>query len=74
MYWFKIEDWFLFVYDGSLFVNYVGWLDNCVLFVFNYDNLEVKEYIMEIGEYWLKFGIDGWWLDVFFEVKIFGFW
>lgn len=29
---------------------------------------------MEIGEYWLKFGIDGWWLDVFFEVKIFGFW
>jgi glycosidase len=28
--------------------------------VFNHDNHEVREYIMEIAEYWIKFGIDGW--------------
>ena len=52
----------------------MGWLDNRALPVFNHDNPEVKEYIMEIGEYWLKFGIDGWRLDVPFEVKTPGFW
>jgi glycosidase len=29
---------------------------------------------MEIAEYWIKFGIDGWRLDVPFEVKTPGFW
>lgn len=74
LHWFKIEDWPLSAYDGSLPANYVGWLDNRALPVFNHDNPEVKEYIMEIGEYWLKFGIDGWRLDVPFEVKTPGFW
>jgi glycosidase len=42
--------------------------------VFNHDNPEVREYIMEIAEYWIKFGIDGWRLDVPFEIKTSGFW
>jgi cyclomaltodextrinase/neopullulanase len=42
--------------------------------VFNHDNPEVREYIMEIAEYWIQFGIDGWRLDVPFEVKTPGFW
>ncbi|NER05634.1 MAG: alpha-amylase, partial [Okeania sp. SIO3C4] len=54
--------------------NYVGWIGNRALPVFNHDNPEVKEYIMQIGEYWLEFGIDGWRLDVPFEVKTPGFW
>ena len=29
---------------------------------------------MEIAEYWIKFGIDGWRLDVPFEIKTPGFW
>jgi len=36
--------------------------------VFNHDNPEVREYY-EIAEYWIKFGIDGWRLDVPFEVR-----
>jgi cyclomaltodextrinase/neopullulanase len=42
--------------------------------VFNHDNPEVREYIMEIAEHWIKFGIDGWRLDVPFEIKTPGFW
>lgn len=72
--WFKITDWPLAPYTGELPANYEGWADNRALPVFNHDNPEVREYIMEIGEYWIKFGIDGWRLDVPFEVKTPGFW
>jgi len=72
--WFKIEKWPLFPYDGDRPANYAGWAGNRALPVFNHDNPEVREYIMEIAEYWLKFGIDGWRLDVPFEVKTPGFW
>ncbi|VXD17772.1 Cyclomaltodextrinase [Planktothrix serta PCC 8927] len=72
--WFKIEGWPLSAYDGSKPANYVGWIDNRALPQFNHDNPEVREYIMEIAEYWVNFGIDGWRLDVPFEVKTPGFW
>lgn len=72
--WFKIHDWPLSAYDGSLPANYEGWGGNRALPVFNHDNPEVREYIMEIAEYWLKFGIDGWRLDVPFEIRTPGFW
>lgn len=72
--WFKITDWPLAPYTGDLPANYEGWAGNRALPVFNHDNPEVREYIMEIGEYWLKFGIDGWRLDVPFEIKTPGFW
>lgn len=72
--WFKIHDWPLSAYNGDFPANYEGWDGNRALPVFNHDNPEVREYIMEIAEYWLKFGIDGWRLDVPFEVKTPGFW
>jgi Glycosidases len=72
--WFKIEGWPLSAYDGNLPANYVGWDGNRALPVFNHDNPEVREYIMEIAEYWIKLGIDGWRLDVPFEIKTPGFW
>ncbi|MBF2028725.1 MAG: glycoside hydrolase family 13 protein [Oscillatoriales cyanobacterium C42_A2020_001] len=72
--WFKIHDWPLSAYDGDRPANYEGWAGNRALPVFNHDNPEVREYIMEIAEYWIKFGIDGWRLDVPFEVKTPGFW
>lgn len=72
--WFKIHDWPLSPYNGEYPANYEGWADNRALPVFNHDNLEVREYIMEVAEYWIKFGIDGWRLDVPFEVKTPGFW
>ncbi|WRH68196.1 MAG: glycoside hydrolase family 13 protein [Planktothrix sp. GU0601_MAG3] len=72
--WFKIEGWPLSAYDGSKPANYVGWIGNRALPQFNHDHPQVREYIMEIAEYWIDFGIDGWRLDVPFEVKTPGFW
>ena len=72
--WFKIEGWPLSAYDGNFPANYAGWDGNRALPVFNHDNPEVREYIMEIAEYWIKFGVDGWRLDVPFEIKSPGFW
>lgn len=72
--WFKIEGWPLSAYDGSKPANYVGWDGNRALPEFNHDNPEVREYIMKIAEYWIFQGVDGWRLDVPFEIKTPGFW
>lgn len=72
--WFRIHDWPVSPYNGEYPANYEGWADNRALPVFNHDNPEVREYIMEIAEHWIKLGIDGWRLDVPFEIKTEGFW
>ena len=72
--WFKIENWPLAPYDGNLPANYVSWAGIRSLPTFNHDHPDVKEYIMKIAEYWLEFGIDGWRLDVPYEIKTPGFW
>jgi cyclomaltodextrinase / maltogenic alpha-amylase / neopullulanase len=72
--WFKIQGWPLSAYDGSLPANYEGWGGNRALPVFNHENPDVREYIMEIAEYWIELGVDGWRLDVPFEIRTEGFW
>ncbi len=72
--WFRIEKWPLSAYDGDQPANYVSWVGNRALPQFNHDNPEVREYIMQVGEHWIRQGIDGWRLDVPFEVKTPGFW
>jgi cyclomaltodextrinase / maltogenic alpha-amylase / neopullulanase len=72
--WFKIYGWPLSAYDGNFPANYEGWDGNRALPVFNHDNPDVREYIMEVAEHWVKVGIDGWRLDVPFEITAEGFW
>jgi cyclomaltodextrinase len=72
--WFIVEDWPLNPYDGSKPANYVAWVGNRALPKLNTDNLHVREYLMRVAEYWLHEGIDGWRLDVPFEIKTEGFW
>jgi cyclomaltodextrinase / maltogenic alpha-amylase / neopullulanase len=72
--WFKIEKWPLSAYDGAKPANYTSWVGNRALPQFNHDNAQVREYIMQVAEYWLKQGIDGWRLDVPNEVTTSGFW
>ncbi|NER84223.1 MAG: glycoside hydrolase family 13 protein, partial [Leptolyngbya sp. SIO1D8] len=72
--WFKVEGWPLSAYDGSKPANYASWVNNRALPQFNHANPAVREYIMRIGEYWIRQGIDGWRLDVPFEIKESGFW
>jgi len=72
--WFVIHDWPLSAYDGDKPANYDGWIGDRALPEFNHDNPQVKEYIMQVAEYWLQKGIDGWRLDVPNEVDTPGFW
>jgi len=72
--WFKVEDWPVSAYDGAKPANYASWVNNRALPQFNHANPAVREYIMRIGEYWIHQGIDGWRLDVPFEVQVPGFW
>jgi cyclomaltodextrinase / maltogenic alpha-amylase / neopullulanase len=72
--WFKVSTWPLSAYDGALPANYHSWVDNRALPTFNHDNPAVREYIMRVGEYWVRQGIDGWRLDVPYEIKTEGFW
>ncbi len=72
--WFVIENWPLSAYDGDKPANYCSWVNNRALPKFNHDNPQVKEYIMQVAEYWLNKGIDGWRLDVPNEITTAGFW
>ena len=72
--WFVIHGWPLSAYDGDKPANYEGWIGDRALPEFNHDNPQVKEYIMQVAEYWLHQGIDGWRLDVPNEVDTPGFW
>jgi cyclomaltodextrinase len=72
--WFTIEGWPLNPYDGERPANYVSWLGNRALPKLNTDNPQVREFIMQVAEHWLREGIDGWRLDVPFEIQTPGFW
>lgn len=72
--WFTIEDWPLSAYDGAHPANYLSWWGMRELPRLNTDNPQVREFIMRIAEHWLRFGIDGWRLDVPTEITAPGFW
>lgn len=72
--WFIIEGWPLSPYDGNRRANYAAWAGNRALPRLNTENPQVREYIMQVAEYWLHQGIDGWRLDVPYEIKTQGFW
>ncbi|MCA9832840.1 MAG: DUF3459 domain-containing protein [Thermomicrobiales bacterium] len=74
------RDWFVFekfppnAYDHGKKPEYQAWYGLHALPKFNTDNPEVREFIMQVGEYWLRKGIDGWRLDVPHEITTPGFW
>jgi cyclomaltodextrinase / maltogenic alpha-amylase / neopullulanase len=55
-------------------LGYQAWWDLPALPKLNHGNPAVREYIYEIAERWLHFGIDGWRLDVPEEIGEPGFW
>ena len=63
-------DWFTYLsfranaYDRARPPGYVAWWGLHALPEFNTDNPQVREFMMRIGEYWMRKGIDGWRLDV----------
>jgi cyclomaltodextrinase / maltogenic alpha-amylase / neopullulanase len=53
---------------------YQAWWDMPALPKLNHSNPAVREYIYGVAERWLRFGIDGWRLDVPEEIGEPGFW
>jgi cyclomaltodextrinase / maltogenic alpha-amylase / neopullulanase len=55
-------------------IGYQAWWDHPALPKLNHANPDVRAHIFEIAEKWLRFGIDGWRLDVPQEIGEAGFW
>ena len=55
-------------------LGYRAWWDLPALPKLNVDDPDVREYVMGVAEHWLRFGIDGWRLDVPTEIEDRTFW
>jgi cyclomaltodextrinase / maltogenic alpha-amylase / neopullulanase len=55
-------------------LGYQAWWDHPALPKLNHSNPAVREYVYGIAERWLRFGIDGWRLDVPEDIDEPGFW
>ena len=61
--------------EGSLqAIGYQGWWNLPALPKFNTNTPAVREFLFGVAEYWIKFGIDGWRLDVPGEIDDDEFW
>ncbi len=61
--------------QGSLkAIGYQGWWNLPALPKFNTETPEVREFLFSVAEYWIRFGIDGWRLDVPGEINDDSFW
>lgn len=61
--------------EGSLkALGYQAWWNLAALPKFDTNQPAVREFIFEVAEYWIKFGIDGWRLDVPGEINDDAFW
>lgn len=70
--WFKVKGFPMHAYEGK--PNYDCWWGLAALPTFNHANPQVQNYIFDVAKYWINQGIDGWRLDVPFEIKEPGFW
>jgi neopullulanase len=60
--------------DSLTAIGYRSWWNLPALPKFNTNNRDVREFIFGVAERWLKFGIDGWRLDVPAEIDDDSFW
>jgi neopullulanase len=72
--WFIVNGFPLNAFDTHRAPNYAAWWDNAELPKLNTDNPQVRAFVMDVAETWLRFGIDGWRLDVPLEITTPGFW
>ena len=70
--WFNIHGFPLNAYQGK--ANYECWWNLPALPKLNTNNPQVRKYIMDVAKYWIEQGIDGWRLDVPFEIDDDDFW
>jgi cyclomaltodextrinase / maltogenic alpha-amylase / neopullulanase len=71
--WLTVIGWPLRPY-GSKNPNYQAWWNLPALPKFNIRTPTVREFIWDVAEHWIKFGVDGWRLDVPGEMDDDTFW
>jgi cyclomaltodextrinase / maltogenic alpha-amylase / neopullulanase len=72
--WFYVSEFPVNAYDHNRPPGYTAWFELHALPKLNTDNPQMREYIMQVAEYWTRKGIDGWRLDVPDEITTPGFW
>lgn len=72
--WFHVRSFPLYAYHDHGNLGYSAWWNLPALPKFNTDTKAVREFLWDVGTYWLEFGIDGWRLDVPNEIADDGFW
>ena len=60
--------------DSLTAIGYRAWWNLPALPKFNTNDPAVREFLFDVAEYWIKFGIDGWRLDVPGEIDDDEFW
>lgn len=70
--WFYVRKFPLNAYSDD--VGYDCWVDLPALPTFNTGNPQVRQFIFDIARYWIERGIDGWRLDVPYEINDDSFW
>jgi len=70
--WYYVKGFPLHAYGGK--PNYQAWWDNPELPKLRIETREVRDYLLYVAEYWIRFGADGWRLDVPEEIKDMEFW
>lgn len=73
--WFTVERWPVNAYDPrAKKPNYKAWWNLFALPKLNTENPAVRAFIFDVAEHWIRFGADGWRLDVPFEIDDDAFW
>jgi cyclomaltodextrinase len=72
--WFTIKEFPLNAYDHNQKPNYNAWGGLHGLPELNTDNPQVREFIFGAAAHWVAFGIDGWRLDVPYDIDDDAFW
>jgi len=70
--WFRVYGYPMNAYQGK--PNYACWWNLPALPSFNTDHPHVRAFLFEVAKHWIEVGIDGWRLDVPFEIKDESFW
>ncbi|MDL2344283.1 glycoside hydrolase family 13 protein [Deinococcus sp. MIMF12] len=72
--WFHVDGWPLHAYDEAGPANYQAWWGIRALPKFNTAHPAVREFLLSVAEFWIRFGVDGWRLDVPNEIDDDAFW
>ena len=72
--WFIVNGFPMNAYDERRPPNYAAWMGLPALPKLNIANPDTRSYILDVAEHWIRFGADGWRLDVPNEIDDRGFW